>query len=764
MKKLFTLVALLAVFLGAKAESWEQVFKVDHSTFQSFPYFVMGYVPEYGNGHLTDYGADYRYETQENLDNPDADGKWKDGESSVGTVMAGSTEYQKVTGAGPYWHQYFVADGIGIEIGATYKVVAKIKASEAASFNVNLGPWGGEKGVTINVPQADDFQEIEWQYEDMPADGQNCHLCAQPGVSTATIEWLDIVVYKKLKDGQKPKEWIEVLTNGDAETAWPAWALEKTDGVNINWRGDRAGEICAWALTMGTNNDSGEFNGAALDGRARPFPADIEEEEGNPSNHVFAVHVTQIDKIDDDGSVAWSNQFWIQSPQAWESGSKVKFKFRYKASVACSTGTQIHKQHPSDYLHWEAVGDVNFDTKWQDYEKEFTFQGSAANGWSLCFNLNSDATNGRTAPIDFYFDDLSWTYLKLDEGWFVAGVNAAAAGQYDFDSAIEFTQGADYLEATVGEKGKANTYVDQVAISTKRGDNSAFLNATIKPSGKIIDDPDEWVEYSTSANAKLDLPGLGVWKIYIDEAYNAVAFEMLEGTPYEQPDPVAIVTNTTEFVINATERDWRGTDNDGNPIEEQVGTGQPWDNQFWIAANRDLKKDEVTVLKFKYKSSIDAKVSTQAHKVGDDGKPCTYLNWQGIPEMSEFKAGDWVEYEQEWTIPAGNDGMRSIVFNLSEIKSACDYYIKDVQWYLKDASLDEGLTYENLIKAEGTENFWIKIDKSNPYQYGTDPSGINSVTTDVKNSSAAIYNLSGQRVSNEYKGIVVKSGKKYVVK
>ena len=56
MKKLFTLVALLACFLGAKAE-WNQVYTIDYSQQQSFPFYVMGYVPEFGNGCMTDLGA-----------------------------------------------------------------------------------------------------------------------------------------------------------------------------------------------------------------------------------------------------------------------------------------------------------------------------------------------------------------------------------------------------------------------------------------------------------------------------------------------------------------------------------------------------------------------------------------------------------------------------------------------------------------------------------------------------------------------------------
>ena len=124
-----------------------------------------------------------------------------------------------------------------------------------------------------------------------------------------------------------------------------------------------------------------------------------------------------------------------------------------------------------------------------------------------------------------------------------------------------------------------------------------------------------------------------------------------------------------------------------------------------------------------------------------------------------------MDFNNDYTIPAEADGKdaQSIAFNMAEIKDACDYQIKDVQWYLKDASLEEGLTYENLIDAEGTANFFVKEGAgTTPYQYGTDPSGIANVAAKGAKTSAVMYNLAGQRVANSFKGIVVKDGKKFV--
>lgn len=45
-----------------------------------------------------------------------------------------------------------------------------------------------------------------------------------------------------------------------------------------------------------------------------------------------------------------------------------------------------------------------------------------------------------------------------------------------------------------------------------------------------------------------------------------------------------------------------------------------------------------------------------------------------------------------------------------------------------------------------------------------DPTGINEVSNGAVNESAPIYNLAGQRVSKDYKGVVVQNGKKFIKK
>ena len=767
MKKLFTLVALLAVFMGAKAD-WVEDYSLDYSSKTSFPFYVMGYVPEWVNGVMTDYGADFRYATQETLDTKEVkDGGWADGESSVGTVMAGTTEYQKVTGAGPYWHQYFIADGIPTEIDGSYKVTAYVKASEACKVKVNMGWSWGEDPKSAEATIGTDWAEVVWEYSGIG--GASCNLVAQPGTITATIEWKWVKVEHNAKP-KKPTVWQEWLTSdgqpvvvqdkvktanwmGDAETAWTD-ANVAFDDATKNYL------ICAWSKERMRNLGEPDADGKQ---GWNPFPADIEVDPKDPSNHVFVCHGKPATTEGD--ASAWDNQFWIQSPKAWAAGDVIKVHFRYMASAdVSSTDTQIHKQNPSDYLIWHAIGNIAFTTEWKDFDGQMTIADDMVNGWSIAFNLNSVVKDA----VTFYFDDLSWQTMVLDNGYFVAGANPTDGLDYDLDNAIEFVEGEDWdgapcLVATVGEKG---AYVSQIMISTVRGNDASYKTNTLGIAGTVTKESYQtWdFTYTPKSLAKINLPASGIWNVYLDPEYKAVGFDLVEGTEVVYED---VVTNASELVVKGVERDDFSdvVNGQAQQREEEGGTGEAWDNQFWIAANRDLAKGEVTKLVFKYKASSGTtespvKTSTQCHNV-NNGKPTNYLHWAAIGDVN-FTT-EWQNFSQEFTVPDAADGMRSITFNMAEIKAACDYYIKDVQWYVYDSSLEAGKTTENLINATGTENFWVKIGAGTaPYQYGTDPSGIENVNAKKAKTSTAIYNLAGQRVDNGFKGIVIKDGKKYV--
>ena len=738
MKKLFTLVALLACFMGAKAE-WVEDYKIDYSQNTGFPFYVMGYVPEWFDGVMTDFGANYKYvEVKDDAEET----------SDVIVKTQAGVEYYKIGPlAEPAWHQYFIADGIPTEIDGKYTVKAMVKASEAVTINVNMGwGWGDGQQVGTSVAIGTDWAEVEWEYSGIG--GTSCNLVAQPGSATATIEWKYVTVGHNAK-AVRPTTWQEWLTSdgkpvvvtgeaiptfmGDAETPW-ADPNVRFDDQTQNYL------ICAWSKEKGVNmNDNGGWD---------PFPATIEDD--GTGNHVFVVHGKAADTEGD--ASAWDNQFWIESPRAWKEGDQLKIHFRYKASQAVKTNTQVHHQNPSNYQHWQAIGDINFTTEWQEFDKVVAWpNGAGDDAWSIAFNLNPEVKDA----VDFYFDDLSWQSMVLDEGYFVAGCNTINGTEYDLDNAIEFAEDAEAgcLTATVGEK---DAYVDQIMISTVRGNDAAFKSNTLKPAGAITNDPDNWLDYTAASLAKLNLPGEGIWKIYLDTEYNAMAFEMIEGK--EKPI-LDIKANPTVITVYGVERqDLQDNKNQDGTItvrEEQddpngaeVGgeghTGQPWDNQFWIVANRELSTGEVTVIEFDYVATKDAKSSTQCH-----AEPGNYKHWAAIGDVN-FTTEEQ-HFSQTFTVPAEANGMKSIAFNLAEIKEANDYTFKNFIWKLEDNT-------ESLINQTGSTNFYQKVVGGEIVQ------GIKNVVNNNNNASAVTYNLAGQRVSKDYKGIVIKNGKKVVVK
>ena len=741
MKKLFTLLALLTVFMGAKAALKTVVdYEVDYSTETTW-----------SHGWLNE-------ETHIKLEN--------------GALHFTNDAAQ----ANFYDFQYQLHPGIQVDNDYSYTITLRMKGTVAQDLHASFS--GSNTPGVIPVPT--DWQDVvlEGCVNDPNAKyfANSGSLLIQPGDYVGEIWISSIKITHEEQESQRPTEWISVISgNGDAETEWPAWSLEETEGININWRGDRTGEICAWAVTMGKNNDTGERKNAdgtttKLDGRARPYPADIEAEAGKETNHVFAVHVDQIAVIDEDASIQWSNQFWIQSSRAIKAGTKVHLKFRYKAQKAATVATQIHKKNPSDYLHYQAIDNVNFTTEWQEFDKTFTFSDAQNNGWSVAFNLTSSSTKDNPQePNIFYFDDLSWEIVKLDEGWFVASSNAATGIAYDYDNPTElkFDEAEDAYVGTVGTEGNNKTWVDEIMISTVCGETTAFKGATIKPTGAIkTDDADNWQDYTEVSQTKIKLPAAGVWQIFVAPVDKQILFMQLEGeAPKELVD---VVTNSEVLVVNAVEREYTADEATAAGVETPASPGATWDNQFFIVSNRDIKPGEVTILEFDYVATKDAKSTAawQGVKIVDENPAEGYLTGCFNLENDDIFSTTEKHFSKELIVPAQTwdkkdiTAVKNISFDLACIKEANAYTFKNVKWYLK--SDEEGKTAENLIAATGTTNFKVKIGANTGIvDYGSE-TGIENVTAKSAKTSTAIYNLAGQRVSNSFKGLVIKDGKKFV--
>jgi len=702
MKKLFTLIALLAICFGAKAETIVDA-EVDFSKYTS-----MDQLPKFSwNGSQEAFdrlsivnGCLHWHSTEVTL-NPD-------------------------NGTEEGWRaQWFPIGGVNAEVGVTYTLHYKIKGDHAENISAlgfGLTPYG-------QLPITTEWVEGTFNYECSKAEGD---ILMQAG---SYVGDFDIAYLKITHEGKKerPATWKELLVNGNAEKSWAELGLAdvKFDDMKDNIK------VCFWSKEKGHNMN--ENNGWD------PFVGEIVVDPSDSKNHAFICRAQTADTEGD--AAAWDNQIWIQSPRAWKSGETFKLSFRYKASEPVKTQTQMHKQKPSDYLHYVGIGDIEFTTDWQTFEKEVTVtddQGKDGGMWSVAFNLNPNVKT----PVDFYFDDLSWGEMVLDHGLFVASKNTETGlVDYDYDNATEFTydEKEDMYVATVGTKGKKESWVNEIQISTVRGNDRQFKANTIKVKGALTNNIEDWKNFEDGANAKISLPAQGVWTINLIKGDNVIAVEQIEGD-------APITANPTKIVINAVERDWKpaktGDDVEPNTPqdgEEGVGEGQVWDNQFVIMANRELTTGEKTIISFKYKAAKAAKVSTQ---VGGS-EPGQYVFWNCIGDVN-FTTEEQ-EFLKEYTIPKGDNDAdittKSITFNLSEMKDANTYEFYNIIWKIDGKS-------ESLIDQTGDKNFYVKTGA------GTTPAptGITEVTA-AKAVPTIVVNLAGQRVSKDYKGIVIKGGK-----
>lgn len=687
MKKLFTFFVFLACFLGTKAVE------------------------------IVDFTVDYTQVGKSTVG-------WKDDAVQSDWITGdedGLHLYNPEVMENWYQYQLWIFNNAALEVDENYtvKIVAKV-SDGSATVRCRVGDWGG--GISSDVVvSSTEYQEYTYTGKATTASNG---LLVQFGDYLGTVSFKSVTITHEGKE-QRPVTWQNILTNGDAEGEFgePACVQSKEFGMNI---GD--------------------------DGQPEVHAAQITNDGGNK---VFVCHAKEVNPVmyyEEDGEYswgekyyagdlkpdnAWQNQFWVVLPRAAKDGEQFKLSFRYKASRAAKVSTQDHTT-PGNYLGGGSYGDVSFTTQWQTYEKEFS---AAAGMQSIAFNLGQEIY---TEDVDFFFDDVKVEEMVLDHGLFVASANTETGTvAYDFDNAVELTWDDDQqaYAATVGKKGDKDSWVNEVMISTVRGNDKAFKAATIKASVKK---PDVYVDYAEGSNGKIKLPAAGVWTVFVDTENSQMMASQVEGdTPKE---PIDIKPNPTVVVVNGKERDYLAEN------EDEVGEGNPWDNQFFIIANRNLSAGEETVVEFDYVASVEAKTNTQCgcDPIG------TYKHWSCIGDV-DFTTAEQ-HFTKDFTIPAEADGMNAIQFNMAVIKGACDYTIKNIVWKLKDDT-------ESLIDQTGTKNFYVKEGAgTQAYEFGTTPDGIESVVNDTKNGSNAIYNLAGQRVSKDYKGIVIKNGNKYIAK
>lgn len=467
-KKLLSAAAFALCSLCAFADPGDVIedFMIDYTT-TKWDFYVMGYIPNQDAGWLTVTQTRGSWEWVDGVatytPNTDAD---EDGQPDLS------------------WYQLFVAGGISTQAGVDYTVTVYGKADVEADCDMNMQwGWGDGEQIKQQLHFLTEWSEVEATFPEIG--GSKCDLVLQPGTQETTFEikWIKVTHI----DNSKPMTWIDILTNGDAE-------------------GEYGDVPCCYA-----KSNVGENAGD-------PVPAEIVEIDGG---HAFICRGGAVDASADGHQ--WANQLWVVAPRNFTEGETVKISFKYKASAnAGSVPSQAHAD-PGAYLCWYMLGNLNFTTDWQTHGATVTIDNGQAGGGtmhSVAFNLNETYKDA----CDFYFDDIVWEVTPTEDGWFVAG-NYQDGGKEDYDAAEKFWYNEDQFvqEVVVGKENAASV----VRISTKKGNDNAFLSNTITCDATAIgdgSDEDNYIEYKKKSAAKINLPFADVWTIRIDEDFGLINF------------------------------------------------------------------------------------------------------------------------------------------------------------------------------------------------------------------------------------------------
>lgn len=152
-----------------------------------------------------------------------------------------------------------------------------------------------------------------------------------------------------------------------------------------------------------------------------------------------------------------------------------------------------------------------------------------------------------------------------------------------------------------------------------------------------------------------------------------------------------------------------------------------------------------------------------------NGLLVTHINYD-VNKFSNFNNPNNAEGEPRWTIiPA--DGLIMTSYR-RDLKDTDANYITASQYYADHAGdtypgtsnvteLTDYKAYIGVVEKPITEIAQEGFNISFKFMGGVD--GIETITTNA-NASAATYNLQGQKVADDYRGIVIRDGKKYLKK
>ncbi len=278
-------------------------------------------------------------------------------------------------------------------------------------------------------------------------------------------------------------------------------------------------------------------------------PSNAEISDGIGVDGSRGIMVAATDKVKYD----YDNQFWFRFNEPLIAGTKYRVSFSYRADEAASVATQAHAE-PTDYIHSELLGSINFTSDWQTFEKEgeVTEQQAGPNSagnmfQSVAFNLNPD---NHTGANNYYFDNIKFEVYKV--GTLAEFSNDVILVNFGFDTNIP---------ELVAQSGAKRVFFDNSCATVKvNGEKAEIYSIEGLEDGRfyifMVDaiDDNATVEVSVVNSMGLsytsgpntgspvdDFTGIAAWNGEIEEN---------EGYPYDYVTPSVMKTDPDEGSFN----------------------------------------------------------------------------------------------------------------------------------------------------------------------------------------------------------------------
>ncbi|MBO4822752.1 MAG: carbohydrate binding domain-containing protein [Prevotella sp.] len=288
----------------------------------------------------------------------------------------------------------------------------------------------------------------------------------------------------------------------------------------------------------------------------------------------------------------------------------------------------------------------------------------------------------------------------------------------------------------VFEYAEPATVNTQIVVQTVSGDVKAWGEVGITKLECSFEEADV-TQVNQVALQCSDVTTLVIKDVYLVKAGGSVGpqpeegwQELVKNGDVEGEDGTSLITKNGEdggaFIFNP--QAGVGLDGSRAAVVHAVDNAvNEWDSQFFIyAPDHVFAAGEEYKVSFWVRADKATAVSVQAHK-----KAGEYLHWAVITNGETVNIPtEWTEVTYQGTVSAEQDGMQTIAFNLNQDKTLeNNYYFDNVSWK-------------------------VKVDET----------GVKEINNPKQQMNGQKYNLAGMRVGDDYKGIVIQNGRKFIQK